>query len=198
MGGPCFVVNSSGKVHGPPSTDNFQIRRFSHGGVTYWSCEQAYQALKFGLGSRTHNMIAAIAPCAEEADSEHGLNCWSAGQAGQTRPGWESVKVYVMLEVNRAKYAQHEDLRAQLLSTGEAELQGGPSTSWRSPDGKHHNWSRWNGIIQMVIREELRPEGERRPGALAELLGQIAAAFPVPEPVSKDEPAPGLATVAEE
>ena len=36
------------------------------------------------------------------------------------RPDWESVKDQVMLEVVRAKFAQHEDLRAILLGTGTA------------------------------------------------------------------------------
>jgi coenzyme F420-reducing hydrogenase beta subunit len=67
MGGPCFLqleskqaaaaetTNASTtkytkKVLGPPCTDNFQIREFDCLGHTYYSCEQAYQALKFAPG----------------------------------------------------------------------------------------------------------------------------------------------------
>src|SRR5947199_10846861 len=38
------------------------------------------------------------------------------------RPDWESVKDDVMLEVVRAKFTQHEDLKATLLGTGDATL----------------------------------------------------------------------------
>ena len=45
---------------------------------------------------------------------------------------------------------------------------GCPSTQW-SFDGKHHKWADWNGRIQMLIREELRPEGERNADLVASL-----------------------------
>ena len=38
------------------------------------------------------------------------------------RRDWESVKVEVMRKAVRAKFTQHEDLRALLLSTGEAKI----------------------------------------------------------------------------
>jgi predicted NAD-dependent protein-ADP-ribosyltransferase YbiA (DUF1768 family) len=109
------------------------------------------------------------------------MRCWSEGQTGKEdrTPLWDAVKVKVMLEVNRAKYRQHEDLRAQLLSTGSAELRGGPSTSW-AHNGVDHNWSYWNGIIQMLIREEIREQlneaggtGERRDGEPSVMLHRL-------------------------
>lgn len=70
----------------------------------------------------------------------------------------------VMLAVNRAKYAQHAELRTQLLATGRAEIVGGPNSTggWRFL-GENHRWDTWNGRVQMMVREELR-------------LGSIAAA----------------------
>merc|ERR1712232_1144109 len=47
---------------------------------------------------------------------------------------------------------------------------GGPSTSWVTKSGKTEQWSTWNGIIQMRIREELRAEPERTPGLLKSLV----------------------------
>ena len=80
-----------------------------------------------------------------------------------------------MLAVNRAKYAQHADLAADLLATGTAAIIGGPSTSWRFR-GEDHGWQRWNGLIQTLIREELRePEDRADPGLLEGLLAEVAA-----------------------
>merc|ERR1712187_758610 len=67
-------------------------------------------------------------------------------------------------------YAAHADFRADLLNTGDAEIEGGPSTSWVTKSGKTEQWSTWNGIIQMRIREELRPEPERTPGLLKSIV----------------------------
>jgi hypothetical protein len=54
-------------------------------------------------------------------------------------------------------------------------LKKGPSTSWRY-NGKDHNWSYWNGLIQMLIREELRcetAEGEGYPELLKSYIATV-------------------------
>lgn len=61
----------------------------------------------------------------------------------------------VMYRINRAKYEQHLELQSELLATGNAPMVGGPSTAW-THNGQRHDWSCWNGRIQMRIREELR------------------------------------------
>jgi len=201
MGGPCYVVLSDAtpttalthvtthataltkcqKVLGPECTDNFQVVRFSFEGQEYWSAEQAFQGCKFQEGSKGRQRVLSVTPRVGESSSQHGMRCWSEGQTGKEdrTPLWDAVKVKVMLEVNRAKYRQHEDLRAQLLSTGSAELRGGPSTSWPY-NGVDHNWSYWNGIIQMLIREEIREQlneaggtGERRDGEPSVMLHRL-------------------------
>ena len=83
------------------------------------------------------------------------MRCWSEGQRGLPRSHWERDKVGVMLGVNRAKYARHADLRAELLATGKCAIVGGPSTGWRFL-GENHRWDTWNGRVQMMVREELR------------------------------------------
>jgi len=75
-----------------------------------------------------------------------------------------------MLLVNRAKYAQHADLREELVSTGRCDIVGGPSTSWTF-NGKAQKWTYWNGRIQMLIREECRLRGEE--GDDRSLLAEI-------------------------
>ena len=61
--------------------------------------------------------------------------------------GWEDKKVEMMFLVNAAKYNSNPDLQKELLETGEKEITGSPST-WE--------WSKWNGLIQMKIRELLQ------------------------------------------
>lgn len=178
MGGPCLLVQPEGgrrKIPGPTCTDNFQVRAFEVDGERFFSCEQAFQALKFAAGSAERQKIADIKPFAAESDHSHGMRVWLAGNQiaeGKMIPNWNSVKLEVMLEVNRAKYAQHEDLRAELLATGSATIVGCPSTQW-SCNGKHHKWADWNGRIQMLVREELRPEEERNADLVASLLAMF-------------------------
>ena len=175
MGGPCYLLQQQegGKSRrlGPSCTDNFQLRAFEFGGDRFFSTEHAYQALKFEAGSAERQKILDIKPFADESDRSHGQRCWREGNQiteESLRRNWDSLKLTVMLEVNRAKYAQHADLRAELLSTGTATIVGGPSTQW-SFNGNHHKWADWNGRIQMLIREELRPEEERNTDLVASL-----------------------------
>jgi predicted NAD-dependent protein-ADP-ribosyltransferase YbiA (DUF1768 family) len=103
------------------------------------------------------------------------MRCWFAGNQlpdEKIVPNWNSVKLEVMLSVNRAKYLQNADLRAELLATGMATIVGCPSTQWCC-NGKHHKWADWNGRIQMLIREELKPEEERN----ADLVASLQAMF---------------------
>jgi hypothetical protein len=80
-----------------------------------------------------------------------------------------------MHRVNTAKYAQHADLRAELLSTGSVAIDGCASTSWATRGGGRENWSTWNGVIHARMREELRPEGERDTALLQALCGRMDA-----------------------
>lgn len=48
-----------------------------------------------------------------------------AGKALVLRPDWEKVKVRIMLEIVLAKFRDNPDLRAQLIETGEIDLEEG-------------------------------------------------------------------------
>ena len=61
--------------------------------------------------------------------------------------GWDNLKVEMMFLVNAAKYNSNPDLQKDLLETGDLEITGGAST-WQ--------WSKWNGLIQMKIRDLLQ------------------------------------------
>jgi predicted NAD-dependent protein-ADP-ribosyltransferase YbiA (DUF1768 family) len=174
MGGPCFVVDESGEKRvGPACTDNFQVRRLTFDGFEYYSCEHAFQSLKFIPGSR-QDAIRSMHPYVGENDAAFGMRCWSEGQRGTLRGDWDAIKVHTMFAVNEAKYMQHGDLQQELLNTGQAKIVGGPSTSW-TIDGTFHNWNRWNGLIQMRLREQLRPESDRVPGVLENLVAEFDA-----------------------
>ena len=62
---------------------------------------------------------------------------------------WEQKKVEIMFLVNAAKYNSNPDLQKELLETAEREITGSPST-WQ--------WSKWNGLIQMKIRDLLQQD----------------------------------------
>ena len=146
MGGPCLLVTSAGqRVLGPSVTDNFFIRAFSFRGALYHSVEHAFQALKFQQGSPLFTEISALKPADGETDKDFGLRVWRAGQQGERRADWETIKVQMMLDLVRARTRQHEDLCAQLLATGTVTIEGAPSTGWHH-GGRAWNWGYFNGL----------------------------------------------------
>ena len=74
------------------------------------------------------------------------------------RRDWESVKDSVMLEAVRAKFAQNEDLKAILLSTGDAILVERTARDSYWGDGGDGSGKNRLGQILMQVREELRGE----------------------------------------
>ena len=150
MGGPCYFITPSGKKPAPACTDNFQISIFEYplgSGELWHSVEQCYQGQKFPTGPGRVALRNAT-PLPGESDHSHGYRVWDLGQKfRKIRADWDSKKVEVMYLINVAKYASHEDLRAELLSTNDTPMVGAPST-WE--------WSKWNGRIQMLIRKKLQ------------------------------------------
>jgi N-glycosidase YbiA len=74
------------------------------------------------------------------------------------RRDWESVKDSVMLEAVRAKFTQHEDLEAILLSTGDAIIVERTERDSYWGDGGDGSGKNRLGRILMQVREELRGE----------------------------------------
>src|SRR5690348_7393095 len=72
------------------------------------------------------------------------------------RRDWESVKVGVMRRAVLAKFTQHEDLRALLLSTGEAEIVEYTENDSYWGDGGDGGGKNVLGRILMEVREQLR------------------------------------------
>ena len=72
------------------------------------------------------------------------------------RPDWDRVKVSVMEEAVRAKFAQHEDLRRLLLETGDAEIVEHTERDSTWGDGGDGSGQNLLGKILMRVRKELR------------------------------------------
>ena len=175
MGGPCQLRSKSGgRKPGPPCTDNFQCIPFTYDGREWLSAEQCFQAMKFTDRS-TQEVIRGIRKEPSETDSAHGMRVWSTGTRyrGAFRSDWEKVKVQVMLDANLAKYQSNPKLQQELLATGDVEITGAASTEWLHPSLGAQNWSQWNGLIQMVVREELKPAGARNSAFLVEFQRRL-------------------------
>jgi ribA/ribD-fused uncharacterized protein len=72
------------------------------------------------------------------------------------RRDWESVKDGIMLEAVRAKFTQHDDLKAILLGTGDAKLVEHTTNDSYWGDGGDGSGKNRLGHILMQVREELR------------------------------------------
>ncbi|HEX8913443.1 MAG TPA: NADAR family protein [Humisphaera sp.] len=76
------------------------------------------------------------------------------------RRDWESAKVSVMTDAVRAKFAQHDDLRAVLLGTGDAKLVEHTANDDYWGDGGDGSGRNMLGQVLMRVRDELRHEHE--------------------------------------
>lgn len=129
-------------------------------GEVFATSEHAYQAGKARKPEVRRWLMEAPTP-ALLAMAAHGLYYWDVA------PGWSSTKFDRMRRVLRAKFTQHEDLRALLLSTGEARLVESATVDnevnrlWGEVNGVGRNML---GQLLMELRTELR--AERDPIAL--------------------------------
>ncbi len=127
----------------------------------HFSCaEAAFQAGKPRRPEVRAWLLAAPSP-ALLAMTAHILPTWEIAS------GWSQGRYDRMLRVVRAKFTQHADLAAILLSTGDARI--AESARWDNdvnqrwgevPDGKG-GWKgkNWLGEILMKVRDELKGGG---------------------------------------
>ena len=126
--------------------------------VVYPTSEHAYQAGKPRKEAVRDWILADPSP-ALVAMAAHGLYWWDI------RPGWSKVKFERMRAILLAKFTQHEDLKALLLSTGEARLVESATVdnevnrTWGEVNGKGKNML---GVLLMEVRDELR-KAEAKP-----------------------------------
>ncbi len=122
-------------------------RFFIYGRWWNWS-EAPYQAQKTSIPEE----IDTIWKATKNNDTR------LLGQKVTLRPDWDQVKDQVMYECCLAKYLQHHDLRAQLLSTGDEELVEDSPIDWYWGVGKDGTGKNMLGKTLMRIREELKGE----------------------------------------
>jgi len=150
-----------------PGTDNFELGPFVYEGITYYSAEQFYQALKMRKEA-DRAKIARCVPKPGEKAWDHGMRAWQAGQLGAARKDWEAVKVEAMYFANRIKLEQNPALLASLLESNAV-----PNANITHM-GSGKFWDHWNPVLLMLLREELSPGGGDA-STVAELRAQMEA-----------------------
>lgn len=140
---PAIIDNFQGEYR---FLSNFWNHPVTYENATYPNNEAAFQAAK----------------CAHPAQKKMFETMYNPGEAKragrrvQLRPDWEDVKVDIMTEIVRAKFAPGTDLAKKLLDTGDAELVEGNTWNdrfWGVCRGTGRNEL---GKILMKIRKELR------------------------------------------
>ncbi len=94
---------------------NLYRRSVEIDGILYATAEHAYQAGKAVRPAVREWILAAPSP-ALAAMAAHGLYTW------EVVPNWAEIKFDRMRKVLKAKFTQHADLQALLLSTGKARI----------------------------------------------------------------------------
>jgi hypothetical protein len=149
---PKAVINfySTTGEHGCFS--NFSRHAIFLKGKKWPTSEHYFQAQKFA-GEPDEEEIRKAAKPSEAA---------SMGRSRKRplRRDWESVKEKVMLEALRAKFTQHEDLKAILLGTGDALLVEHTAKDSYWGDGGDGSGKNRLGHLLMKVRDELRAEAE--------------------------------------
>ncbi|WP_306673705.1 NADAR family protein [Tahibacter caeni] len=127
---------------------NFSPHPIRLAGKRWPTSEHYFQAQKF------HD--AAYAERIRQAHSPMDAAILGRDRRQKLRRDWESVKVEVMRTALRAKFTQHADLAALLLSTGDAKLieHTGNDSYWA--DGGDGSGKNWLGRLLMELREALR------------------------------------------
>jgi N-glycosidase YbiA len=124
---------------------NFEPSGVELEGETYPAAEHAFQAAKTHDQDERRAIRAATTPAQAK----------QLGRGVKLRPDWEAVKVVVMYELVRQKFANNAELREQLLATGDAELV--EVNNWRDRFWGVYRGEGRNelGKILMRVREEL-------------------------------------------
>jgi ribA/ribD-fused uncharacterized protein len=135
---------------------NLFRRAIDFEGETFATSEHAYQAGKPRKPEVKAWLMAAPSP-ALLAMAAHGLYYWDIS------PGWSKKKFDRMRRVLHAKFTQHEDLHALLLSTGNARLIESATVDnevnrlWGEVNGQGKNML---GELLMELRDQLRSIGD--------------------------------------
>lgn len=123
---------------------NFHASPLEVGGITYPALENAYQAHKT-TDLRIRRQFSMIGPSKAKR----------LGRAVQLRDDWEDIKISLMRQLIKLKFADDSYLAHKLVATGKRELIEGNTWGdrfWGQTHGKGLNWL---GRLLMERREEL-------------------------------------------
>lgn len=138
---------------------NFSAFTLVWKGIRFDTSEAAYHFEKFTDADGTLADVRAIQYNIRTAPSAHEAFKIAERNKAHRRPDWDDVKVGVMLDILRAKAAQHEYVRRKLLATGIREL---VEDSWRDDFwgwGPNRDGKNMLGRLWMQVRAELRAHG---------------------------------------
>ncbi|MBD8736225.1 NADAR family protein [Sphingomonas sp. CFBP 13706] len=133
---------------------NLFRREMEFEGERFVTSEHAYQAGKARKPEVRQWLMSAPSPSLL-AMAAHGLYYWDVA------PGWSTNKFGRMRAVLRAKFDQHQDLRALLLSTGTARLVESATVDsdvnrlWGEVNGVGRNML---GVMLMELRAQYQCE----------------------------------------
>jgi len=131
---------------------NFAPYPITLGGKVWPTAEHYFQARKFA--GTPHEEQIRLAPSPMVAAR------MGRSRARPLRPDWDAVKGAIMLEAVRAKCAQHPDVRALLLGTGDVRLVEHTAKDRYWGDGGDGSGRNRLGETLMRVRAELRQAGE--------------------------------------
>lgn len=129
---------------------NFSAFTLMWKGLRFDTSEAAYHWEKYTPNEIGVGHLIRTAPSAHEA-----FQIAHKYRSAQ-RPNWDDVKVGIMLDILRAKAAQHEYVARKLLSTGHRTL---IENSWRDDYwgwGPNRDGKNMLGKLWMQVRDELR------------------------------------------
>ena len=129
---------------------NFSKHGFSLNGQYWPTVEHYFQAQKFPNHPLQEEIRLAEKPS-------------KAKKLGRTRSvsireDWEDIKEQVMKEALLAKFNTHEELRQQLLETGDEELIEAAPADYYWGCGKTGTGKNRLGVLLMEVRRQLRSE----------------------------------------
>jgi ribA/ribD-fused uncharacterized protein len=132
---------------------NFSAHPIRLRGRTWPTSEHYFQAQKFAGTPYEEEIRRAKSPMI-------------AARLGRSRKqplrrDWDSAKDAIMREAVLAKFTQHDDIRATLLGTGDAEIVEHTANDSYWADGGDGSGRNMLGRILMSVREELRAQEQQ-------------------------------------
>lgn len=128
-------------------------------GKVYPTSEHYFQAMKM-LNPDTQEYIRQLPTPMMAANEGRKRYTGPSTECYRIRPDWENVKNDIMEEAVLAKFTQHDDLRQQLLSTGDTELIEHTRNDSYWGDGGNGRGQNWLGKILMRVRQHLKDASE--------------------------------------